>query len=224
MFKRVADDPAAITRGWSELEEALGSLRGRKFYGAFDATIREYRVCVEIRKGDLPDELGLELGRLPGGRYLQVRLRGEPPGVYDLIRHLAPALVHVVFWRKDDRNVAAAPSRPGGPPADRAFVATSQPIPAKADRPNEPPHNPRNRHCYMPRPTRRARQPILIAVVGNELRPTRSSTRSTSFSCSAQSSPCGSSGQTCGSAAPSSRPPRFRSGHVSSPDSSLSGF
>ena len=36
MFKRVADDPAAITRGWSELEEALGSLRGRKFYGAFD--------------------------------------------------------------------------------------------------------------------------------------------------------------------------------------------
>ncbi len=60
MFKRVADDPAAITRGWSELEEALGSLRGRKFYGAFDATIREYRVCVEIRKGDLPDELGLE--------------------------------------------------------------------------------------------------------------------------------------------------------------------
>ena len=43
MFKRVADDPAAISRGWSELEEALGSLRGRKFYGAFDATIREYR-------------------------------------------------------------------------------------------------------------------------------------------------------------------------------------
>jgi hypothetical protein len=38
MFKRVADDPAAISRGWSELEEALGSLRGRKFYGAFDAT------------------------------------------------------------------------------------------------------------------------------------------------------------------------------------------
>jgi hypothetical protein len=85
MFKRVADDPAAISRGWSELEEALGSLRGRKFYGAFDATIREYRVCVEIREGDLPDELGLELGRLPGGRYLQVRLCGEPPGVYDLI-------------------------------------------------------------------------------------------------------------------------------------------
>jgi len=104
MFKRVADDPAAITRGWSELEEALGSLRGRKFYGAFDATIREYRVCVEIRKGDLPDELGLELGRLPGGRYLQVRLRGEPPGVYDLI---APTFERLA------KRVDPDPSRPG---------------------------------------------------------------------------------------------------------------
>jgi hypothetical protein len=85
MFKRVADDPAAISRGWGELEEALGSLRGRKFYGAFDAAIGEYRVCVEIRVGDVPDELGLELGRLPGGRYLRARLQGEPPNVYDLI-------------------------------------------------------------------------------------------------------------------------------------------
>jgi hypothetical protein len=36
---------------------------------------------------------------------------------------------------------AAAPSREG-PSAGRAFVGTSQPIPAKTDRPDEPPHNP----------------------------------------------------------------------------------
>ena len=85
MFKRVADDPVAIGRGWGELEEALGSLRGRKFYGAFDAAVGEYRVCVEIREGDAPEELGLEVGTLPGGRYLRLRLQGEPPAVYDLI-------------------------------------------------------------------------------------------------------------------------------------------
>jgi len=42
-------------------------------------------VCVEIREGDVSDELGLELGRLPWGRYLRARLQGEPPDVYDPI-------------------------------------------------------------------------------------------------------------------------------------------
>jgi hypothetical protein len=85
MFKRVADDPAAISQGWVELEQAVGSLRGRKFYGAFEVAAGEYRVCVQLREGDEPDQLGLELGRLPGGQYLRVRLQGEPPAVYDLI-------------------------------------------------------------------------------------------------------------------------------------------
>jgi hypothetical protein len=31
MFKRVADEQMAITRGWAEVEKAVGSLRGRKF-------------------------------------------------------------------------------------------------------------------------------------------------------------------------------------------------
>ena len=75
----------------------------------------------------------------------------------------------VVLWRKDDRNSQFAPSRPGGPTAGRAFVAMSLPIPAKTDEPNEPPGKPRDRHSYMARPPRRAKQPILIAVVANEL-------------------------------------------------------
>jgi len=104
MFVSVADEPAAIGRGWVDLEEAIGSLRGRKFYGAFDAQAREYRVCVEIHAGDEPDKLGLELGTLPGGRYVRVRLRGEPPAVYDSI---AP-----IFERLANR-ADADPSRPG---------------------------------------------------------------------------------------------------------------
>ena len=36
MFRRVDDEPTAIGRRWAELEDAVGSLRGRKFYGAFD--------------------------------------------------------------------------------------------------------------------------------------------------------------------------------------------
>jgi hypothetical protein len=84
MFRRVADLPAAIARAMAEVEEAVG-LRGRRYFGAFDAAAAEYRVCVQLRDGDDPRALGLEVGTLPGGRYLRVRLTGEPPGLYDLI-------------------------------------------------------------------------------------------------------------------------------------------
>jgi len=104
MFKRVADEQSAISRGMVELEEAIGSLRGRKFYGAFDASGSEYRVCVQLREDDQPDALGLEVGTLPGGRYARVRLQGEPPGVYRLI---APAFKKLAERADRDR------SRPG---------------------------------------------------------------------------------------------------------------
>jgi hypothetical protein len=89
MFMRASAEQAAITRAWAELEEAVGSLRGRRFYGVFDPTSREYRACVEVRDGDEPARLGLEPGTLAGGRYARRRLTGEPPAVYALI---APAM------------------------------------------------------------------------------------------------------------------------------------
>lgn len=80
---RVPDGLPHIRRAWDELEAAV-DLHGRHFYGAFDPVADDYRACVEVREGD---ELapGLESGRLPGGRYLRARLRGEPPGIYERI-------------------------------------------------------------------------------------------------------------------------------------------
>jgi hypothetical protein len=103
MFKRVADEPDAIIRGMAEVEEAVG-LRGRKYFGAFDVNGAEYRVCVQLRDGDEPDAIGLEIGELPGGRYARVRLEGEPPGVYSLI---GPTFERLA--RRPDRDA----SRPG---------------------------------------------------------------------------------------------------------------
>jgi hypothetical protein len=85
MFKRGADEQAAITRAWAGLEEAVGTLRGRKFYGVLDPASHEYRACVELRGGDDPRELRLEPGALAGGRYARFRLAGEPPALYALI-------------------------------------------------------------------------------------------------------------------------------------------
>jgi hypothetical protein len=73
--------------------EALVDPRGRKFFGAYDLSTREYHVCVQVQEGDDPAALGLESGTHPGGRYLRARLRGEPPEVYERIRPTFAALV-----------------------------------------------------------------------------------------------------------------------------------
>lgn len=92
MFLRTPDEVDEIRRGWDRLE-ALVELRGRRFFGAFYESAREYRVCVQVREGDEPARLGLEPGSLPGGRYLRARLRGEPPEVYEQIAPTFAALV-----------------------------------------------------------------------------------------------------------------------------------
>jgi hypothetical protein len=84
MFLRTADDPKEMGPAWQRLEELVGT-RGRKFYGAFNPSTKEYRVCVQAQAEDDPHRLALETGTLPGGRYLRVRLRGEPPALYDRI-------------------------------------------------------------------------------------------------------------------------------------------
>ena len=95
MFLRTSDVVEQIRAGWERLEKLVGT-RGRKFYGAMDVPTGEYRVCVEVRKGDDPKALGLESGTLPGGRYLRARLKGEPPAIYDQIAPTFNALERVV--------------------------------------------------------------------------------------------------------------------------------
>jgi hypothetical protein len=86
MFRRTTSAQEAITRTWAEVEAAVGSPKGRTFYGAFDMTTGEYRVCVKSKKRDDASALGLEQGVLPGGRYARERLEGDPPAVYGEIR------------------------------------------------------------------------------------------------------------------------------------------
>jgi hypothetical protein len=92
MFLRSPDDPAVFGPLWERLEALVG-LRGRKFFGAFNASTQEYHACVQMKEGDDPSALGLESGTLPGGLYLRARLHGKPPGVYERIGPTFKALM-----------------------------------------------------------------------------------------------------------------------------------
>ncbi|HTV22367.1 MAG TPA: hypothetical protein VMG12_26950 [Polyangiaceae bacterium] len=85
MFLQVADDPEQIREAWDKLERLVGSRRGRKFYGIFNAAAGTYRACVEVREGDHAEALGLRQGKLAGGAYLRMRLRQKPPAMHEQI-------------------------------------------------------------------------------------------------------------------------------------------
>jgi DNA gyrase inhibitor GyrI len=100
MFIAMRDDPAEMGPAWGRLEGLVGT-RGRKFFGAFYPSTKEYRVCVQIKEGDDADALGLERDTLPGGRYLRERIRGEPPALY---QQIAPTFQHLLKRSTSDET------------------------------------------------------------------------------------------------------------------------
>ncbi len=84
-YVEVADDIGQIQRAWPTLEDAVGSLRGRHFVAAFDPLHGWYRACVVAQDDVTEAERSLPQTVIPGGRFIRIRLRGEPPGVYDEI-------------------------------------------------------------------------------------------------------------------------------------------
>ena len=62
-FKRVRDEQTAITRGWAEVEKAVGSLRGRKFHGVFERSRVSLRTCASVHERLLSDRVASRRSR-----------------------------------------------------------------------------------------------------------------------------------------------------------------
>jgi hypothetical protein len=103
-YVETGDNVPDIQAAWPRLEELVGALRGKHFYGSFDPVAGIYRACVVVSDSDdLPAEAQRTLTRgvLPGGDFLRLRLRGEPPQVYALI---GPAFDHLTSLAAPDHS------------------------------------------------------------------------------------------------------------------------
>jgi hypothetical protein len=85
LSREVPLDLAAIQEAWPAFESGFDSLHGRRMMGLIDNRAGTYRLSTERLPRDLENPLGLDETTIPGGRYLRLRLIGDPPGVYDQI-------------------------------------------------------------------------------------------------------------------------------------------
>jgi hypothetical protein len=85
LSREVPLDLAAIKEAWPAFESGFDSLRGRRMMGLIDNRAGTYRLSTERLPRDTENPLGLDETTIPGGRYLRLRLVGDPPGVYGQI-------------------------------------------------------------------------------------------------------------------------------------------
>jgi hypothetical protein len=119
-------DLAAIQEAWPEFEAAFDSLHGRRMMGLIDNRAGTYRLCSERLPRDLENPLGLDETTIPGGRYLRLRLIGDPPGVYgriaaafdELFEHADhdPTRPLIEFYRREGEVDCLVPVK-ASPPA-----------------------------------------------------------------------------------------------------------
>lgn len=98
----VPDEPNEIATAWRHLEDRLGSLRGRRFFGVFHDGI--YRASVQVRSDDDPEGAGFRTSSLPAGAYLRARLRDDPDRLYERIP---------TSFARLERQATRDPDRPG---------------------------------------------------------------------------------------------------------------
>ncbi|MGD8814710.1 MAG: hypothetical protein PVI78_09570 [Anaerolineales bacterium] len=72
MFVKAEGGTTGAERAFHKLESGLASLRGRRFYGTYQAG--EYRACVALLPNDDPETLGFETWVIPGGNYFREKL------------------------------------------------------------------------------------------------------------------------------------------------------
>jgi hypothetical protein len=117
-------DIAAVQEAWPAFEAAFDSLQGRRMMGLVRPADRVYRMASVRLERDGATPVGMDETVIPGGAYLRLRLRGEAPGVYELIEPAFEALFdiadhdpdrpHIEHYRRAGEIDCLVPIRPAG--------------------------------------------------------------------------------------------------------------
>lgn len=107
--------PAASQAAFKRLEQPLGSLKGRRFYGAI--LPGEYRACVTFTDHEEPRRHGFSVWDIPGGRYACAKVKGwdRPGAIPEAFRSLCQGLAHdasrpeLEFYRSHGEAVVMVP-------------------------------------------------------------------------------------------------------------------
>jgi len=102
LYMEVPNDPESQQKAWPEFEARFPSLKGRKMYGLDYDGKAVYRVCSLVLDSDKGETFGLEQFEFEGGTYLRLRLKFDPPELYEKIgpayRFLFDRYEEVLNW------------------------------------------------------------------------------------------------------------------------------
>lgn len=84
-YEEVANDPQSQKKAWPEFEAKFPSLTGRKMYGLEYDDKKVYRICSLVLDRDEGENYGLSQFEFEGGKYMRLRLKFNPPELYEKI-------------------------------------------------------------------------------------------------------------------------------------------
>lgn len=85
LYKEVDNNLESQKKAWPEFESHFPSLTGRKMFGFDYDNEKKYRVCSQVLDEDNGNKFGLDEFEFEGGNYLRLRLKCDPPELYEKI-------------------------------------------------------------------------------------------------------------------------------------------
>lgn len=85
LYNEIPNDVESQKKAWPRFESAFPSLTGRKMYGLNYENTGTYRVCSLVLDIDKGEQYELDKFEFEGGQYVRLRLKYEPPILFEKI-------------------------------------------------------------------------------------------------------------------------------------------
>ena len=101
LYIEIPNDIDNQKKAWPTFEARFPSLTGRKMYGLDYGESKLYRVCTLVLESDHGELFGFDQFEFEGGTYIRLRLKFDPPELYEKI---GPAYQLLIGHYEEDIN------------------------------------------------------------------------------------------------------------------------